>query len=117
MHADRKSPKGWWVLASLFPFGLGTWAGFAYAGSQTGTRRWQVYAALYALAAVVALTYSTATHVDDADNGFAGALIMLPWVFGIGTRSSPGQPTFARSLAARVRSRRPRSGSPSATRR
>jgi hypothetical protein len=100
MAAKGTKRRGWWALASLVPLGLGTWAGFAYAGSQTGTRRWQIYAALYALAAAGALAYSSATHVDGGDNSTAGMFIVLPWAFGIG-HSFVARPAYVRKLNRR----------------
>ena len=79
----RGKDDGWFVLWSLFPFGMATWAVFAFAGARAQVGRWKLYAAGYGVASYGALIYSSATHVDGADNGLAGSLILIPWAAGV----------------------------------
>jgi hypothetical protein len=78
----RGKDDGWFVLWSLFPFGMATWAVFAYAGARARVRRWKLYAAGYAVAIYAALVYSTTTNSDGGDDALAGMLILIPWVAG-----------------------------------
>lgn len=36
-----------WVLLTLLPLGLGSWAAFLYAGDAAGVRRWRIWGAVY----------------------------------------------------------------------
>ena len=72
------------MLASLVPFGLGVWAGFAYAGAKAGVTRWKVYAVLYAVAAWLAFLAATWTDEDSSSNAFVGGVILGVWALGFG---------------------------------
>jgi DNA uptake protein ComE-like DNA-binding protein len=70
------------VLATLVPFGLGIWAGFAYAGTKAHLTRWKVYAALYGIAAWAAFIVPSSTEDGSAANTAAGGVILGVWVLG-----------------------------------
>ncbi len=76
--------KGWFVLWTLFPFGMATWAVFAHAGRRARNARWKLYAVLYGVAQYAALIFASIHDAPDGDDSFAGMLILVPWVLGIG---------------------------------
>jgi hypothetical protein len=80
----RGKDDGWFVLWTLFPFGMATWAVFAHAGRRARTTRWKVYAALYGIASYAALVFSSVYEPADGDDALAGMLILIPWVLGVG---------------------------------
>jgi Helix-hairpin-helix motif len=92
------SRKGWWVLASLIPFGLGTWGGFAYAGAQARVARWKVYAVVYGVLSWGAFIVTGVTSGDD-DNTLQGFLILVPWIVGI-VHSFVARPEYVRRVGS-----------------
>src|SRR5687768_1247319 len=89
--------RGRWVLASFVPFGLGIWAGFAYAGSRAHVMRWKVYAALYAVAALGAFLVASVIEEDTPASGAAGAAILAVWALGVG-HSLVARPSYVRRM-------------------
>ena len=90
--------RGWWVLASLVPFGLGIWAGFAYAGTRAHVTRWKLFAVLYAVAALGAFVAPSLVEEDTAASGAAGAAIVVVWALGVG-HSLFARPHYLRRMA------------------
>jgi hypothetical protein len=80
----RGKDDGWFVLWTLFPFGMATWAVFAHAGRRATNARWKLLAVLYGVASYAALVYATAHESPDGDDALAGMLILIPWVLGVG---------------------------------
>jgi DNA uptake protein ComE-like DNA-binding protein len=74
--------RGLWVLATLVPFGLGTWAGFAYAGTKAHFVRWKVYAALYGVLAWVGFIVVGSTDQDTLASDLGVGAILGVWVIG-----------------------------------
>jgi hypothetical protein len=82
---SERRHSGWWVVAAFVPLGLGTWAGFAYAGSVARVRRWQGYAVVYAVAVAAGFVLAgTYDKNGTFGHSLAGALLLVPWAFGIG---------------------------------
>lgn len=81
----RTAPRhrGLWVLTALVPFGLGVWAGFAYAGGRAHVTRWKVFAAIYAVLAGVAFVLPSVTDEGSDLNAASGGLIIGLWVVGL----------------------------------
>ena len=86
------------MLASLVPFGLGTWGGFAYAGAQARVQRWKVYAVVYGLVSWGAFIFTGITS-EDEDNTLQGFLILVPWIVGI-VHSFVARPEYVRRLGS-----------------
>jgi hypothetical protein len=97
--AETREHKGLWVLASLFPFGLGTWAGFAYAARQAGVNKWKVYSALYLATAAAGFVLAGVAEEDSAAWDIAGALLLIPWIVGIG-HSLVARPEYLRRVGS-----------------
>jgi hypothetical protein len=89
--------RGLWVIASLVPFGLGIWAGFAYAGTRAHVTRWKLYAVLYAVAAGAAFLAPSLVEEDSDAAGVAGVAILCVWVLGIG-HSLVVRPRYVRRM-------------------
>src|ERR671910_3652405 len=109
-----RRPRGRWVLASFVPFGLGIWAGFAYAGTRAHVTRWKVYAVLYAVAALGAFVVPSLVEEDTAASSTAGAAIVVVWALGVG-HSLFARPHYLRrmeTIAAPISAARERLGKP-----
>jgi DNA uptake protein ComE-like DNA-binding protein len=89
--------RGLWVLAAFVPFGLGAWAGFAYAGARAHVTRWKVYAVLYAVGALAAFILPSLVEDDTDASSLAGGLIIAVWVLGIG-HSFVARPHYLRRV-------------------
>jgi len=78
---DLDRVKGWWVLWALVPFGFGTPAGFLFAGYRARTRRWLVWAAVWAVLVAVGVVM---TEVGPEDGGLdtGGSLLLFAVWFG-----------------------------------
>jgi DNA uptake protein ComE-like DNA-binding protein len=83
VHAAAPRHRGLWVLTALVPFGLGIWAGFAYAGTKAHVTRWKVYAALYGVVAWAAFLVPSATEAGSDLNAAAGGVIVGVWLVGL----------------------------------
>jgi hypothetical protein len=81
---QERRHNGLWVLASLVPFGLGTWAGFSYAGRKAGIRRWYVFAGIYLVLAVTGFALVGDAEEDSVRENIAATLLVVPWIVGIG---------------------------------
>jgi hypothetical protein len=110
----RGKDDGWFVLWTLFPFGMATWAVFAHAGRRARNARWKLYAALYGIASYAALVFSSIHDAPDGDDSFAGMLILVPWVLGIGhalyirpeyVRQREREPSAIEAARARLQTR------------
>ena len=110
----RGKDKGWFVLWTLFPFGMATWAVFAHAGRRARNARWKAFAVVYGIASYAALVYSSIYDAPDGDDSFAGMLIIVPWVVGIGhalymrpeyLRQRDRQPSALEQARARLQTR------------
>src|SRR4051794_18891338 len=76
--------RGWWVLATLVPFGLGSWAGFAYAARRTGMRRWYVWAGIYGVLSLGGFIMNGEAKDGTTLRGVGTALVIIPWLVAIG---------------------------------
>lgn len=76
--------RSWWVLLTLFPLGLFSWAGFLYAGVKARQKRWFVAAAVYGAAMVAGFALAQDAPDDSLRDTAAGMLLLLPWIFSIG---------------------------------
>jgi hypothetical protein len=76
--------RGWWVLATLVPFGLGSWAGFAYAARRAHNPRWYAWAAVYGVLSLGGFALNGETAEDSVWSDIAAALLILPWLVAIG---------------------------------
>ena len=90
--------RGWWVLAAFVPFGLGIWAGFAYAGARAHVTRWKVYAVLYAAGAFATFVLPSLVDEGSTASGIAGGLLLGLWALGIG-HSLVARPRYVRRMA------------------
>jgi hypothetical protein len=82
--AERKQHKGLWAFLSLVPLGLGTWAGFAYAGRQAGVRRWNAFAIAYLVCAAVGFALAGGADAESVASDIGASLLLIPWFVGIG---------------------------------
>ncbi len=71
-----------WRLGTIVPFGLGTWASFAYIGVRLHQRRWLVAAGVY-LGAFLAAVVANAVGDGPALVGGAVGLWLGTWVAGL----------------------------------
>jgi DNA uptake protein ComE-like DNA-binding protein len=74
--------RGLWVLATLAPFGLGTWAGFAYAGTKAHSTRLKVYAAIYGVVAWASFVVVGSTEEEALANDIGAGGIIGVWLIG-----------------------------------
>lgn len=87
-HADDGSPerrsafvRSLWVGLTLVPFGMTSWAAFVYAGARARSRRWLVWAAVYAvvIGAGWAIALSDPDDPVDTWRDVGVLIVILAW--------------------------------------
>lgn len=76
--------RGWWVLATFVPFGLGSWAGFAYAARRAHVPRWYLWSVVYAVLSLGGFALNGEARAGSTLDGIGTALVLLPWLVSIG---------------------------------
>jgi Helix-hairpin-helix motif len=94
---DKREHKGLWVLTSLVPMGLGTWAGFLYAARQAGIDRWKVYAGVYLACAAVGFPLAGTMDKESFLSDVGVTLLLIPWIVGVG-HSFVARPEYLRRV-------------------
>jgi hypothetical protein len=99
-----KRDRGLWVLLTLFPFGWGNWAAFAWAGLKANVKRWKVYSPVYA--ALAALPWILDAAIDgDTGDALAGLTFICGWGGGI-VHSLVARPSYVRIVNGTLSSSR-----------
>jgi len=71
-----------WLLLTVVPFGLTTWAAFAYIGIRARRPRWLAWAAVYAALLAAYLVLDTTAGQSNAASAVAAVLALLAWIGG-----------------------------------
>src|SRR4051794_34731165 len=75
--------RSWWVLLTLIPFGIGTWAAFLYAGVRKGVRAWLLASAVYAALLVAGWAYVATHHGERGGLHLLASLLLIAiWIGG-----------------------------------
>jgi len=78
--AQAERVRGWWVLGTLCPFGLGSGVAFAYAARRAGMPAWRRAGGLWFGASLVGYVVAVATkHHDTPAHAIALAVMLAAW--------------------------------------
>jgi hypothetical protein len=71
-----------WLLLTVPPFAITTWAAFLYIGIRARRAQWLAWAALYAAMFVVFVVLDSPHHPAPTTEGIATGLALLAWIGG-----------------------------------